>query len=149
MQWFVDKVYPLLNRGIKAVFVGAATKAVKNIPNTITVIPFAKDLDVLFDDVKVSICPMFRGTGMKIKVVEAMAHGIPLVCNERGVDGLPDKMMSGCIVTNDAQEFANAINLLVSDGEFYQEKSEQIKAYYRTIFERGQYIELIDTILKS
>ena len=149
LQWFVDKVYPLLNRGIKAVFVGAATKAVKNIPNTITVIPFAKDLDVLFDDVKVSICPMFRGTGMKIKVVEAMAHGIPLVCNERGVDGLPDKMMSGCIVTNDAQEFANAINLLVSDGEFYQEKSEQIKAYYRTIFERGQYIELIDTILKS
>ena len=85
---------------------------------------------------------MFHGTGMKIKVVEAMAYGIPIVCNERGVDGLPDKMMSGCIVTNDEREFADAINLLVRDTAFYQEKSKRIKAYYRTIFERGQYIKL-------
>lgn len=142
LQWFVDKVYPLLNQGVKVVFAGAAAKEVKNIPSTITVIPFAKDLDALFDDVKVSICPMFHGTGMKIKVVEAMAYGIPIVCNERGVDGLPDKMMSGCIVTNDEREFADAINLLVRDTAFYQEKSKRIKAYYRTIFERGQYIKL-------
>jgi glycosyltransferase involved in cell wall biosynthesis len=127
--------------------VGSVTKELHNIPESVTIIPFAKSLDDLFDDVKVAICPMFRGTGMKIKVVEAMAYGVPIVCNERGVDGFPDKRACGCIVTNDAQEFADAINRLIMDADFYEGKRTQIQNYYQNLFAREQYKELLNRIL--
>lgn len=143
LQWFIDKVYPMLNQDIKAVFVGSVTKKIQRVPSSVTIIPFAPDLKALFDDVKIAICPMFKGTGMKTKVVEAMAYGIPIVCNERGIDGFPDKLLTGCIVTDDAEEFAKAINHLLSDEQFYREKAGQIQKYYKELFDREKYKRLL------
>ena len=79
---------------------------------------------------------MFRGTGIKIKVVESMENGLPVVCTERGVDGLPDKTECGCLVAEDEKDFAEYINKLISDEKFYNEVSQKIKNYYNKIFDR-------------
>jgi len=147
VQWYLDCVVPLLPEDFKTVIVGSVTKELEAIPDNADVIPFAEDLEDIYNNGKICICPMFRGTGMKIKVVEAMAHGIPIVCNSRGVDGLPDKTVSGCIVTNDAAEFANAVNRLVRDSAFYQEKVAQVRAYYRSTFDRERYIKVLREIM--
>ncbi|MCR5090942.1 MAG: glycosyltransferase [Oscillospiraceae bacterium] len=144
MNWFVEEVCPLLDPGIRAVLVGSMTKELKHRPANVDVIPFAPSLDELFDDVKINICPMFRGTGMKIKVVEAMARGLPTVCNDRGVDGFPDKMQTGCLVTQEAKEFAEYINRLVRDREFYEEKTEQTKRYYWELFDIDKYVTVLN-----
>lgn len=142
LEWFLDKVYPLLDKKLKIVLVGSVTKAVK-IPqaDNIEVISFAERLEDIYDNSKLLICPMFQGTGMKIKVVEAMSRGIPVVCNERGVDGLPDKSMSGCLVTQDPQEFADHINHLLDDQAFFEKKAREIKDYYDVTFDRNRALE--------
>ena len=90
MNWFVKEVIPYLDPELRIVFIGSMTKELKHHPASVDVL-LMPSLAEVFEDVKVNICPMFRGTGMKIKVVEAMARGLPTVCNERGVDGFPDK----------------------------------------------------------
>jgi len=52
-----------------------------------------------YQNVSIVICPMFSGTGVKIKVLEALSYGIPVVTNQRGVDGLLNKSANGCLVT--------------------------------------------------
>lgn len=147
LNWFLDEVYPLLNKNIKILLVGSATKKIKLKYSNVDIIPFAPDLDEIFEDVKISICPMFRGTGMKVKVVESMAKGLPIVCNERGVDGLPDKTMCGCLVTQDAHKFAEYINNLISDIQFYNRIVDAINLYYKDIFNYGYYKnKLIDKL---
>ena len=69
---------------------------------------------------------------MKIKVVEAMSYGIPVVCTSRGVDGLPDKTRNGCLVADDAAAFAGHINRLVCDTVFYKQCQQQVKDYFST-----------------
>ena len=126
--------------------VGSSTTGLKIKYENVDILPFVPDLDEIYENVKVVICPMFQGTGMKVKVVEAMSRGLPVVCNERGVDGLPDKTMCGCLVTQDAAEFADYINQLTEDKTFYSQKSLKIMEYYRQVFDRKKYVKLLEKI---
>mgnify|MGYP000853116603 CR=1 FL=1 len=141
LQWFMERVYPQLDQKLKLVFVGSVTEHVDCKRENIEVIPYAEDLGEIYKNAKLAICPMFHGTGMKIKVVEAMSYGLPIVCNERGVDGLPDKTKNGCIVTNDPKEFASKINQLLADRELYEQQAAQIRDYFDTVFENDQYMD--------
>jgi glycosyltransferase, family 1 len=139
LNWFLEEVYPYLNKNLRILLVGSVTKEIHISYPNIDIIQFVPNLDDVFKDIKVSICPMFKGTGMKIKVVESMEKGIPVICNERGVDGLPDKTECGCLVTEDAKEFADYINKLIENESFYNEISQKIKNYYNKIFDREKY----------
>lgn len=147
LNWFLKNVCPHLNKDVKIVLVGSATVQLDITHENTEVIPYAKDLSDIYENVKLSICPMFRGTGMKIKVVEAMSLGLPVVCNERGIDGLPDKTRCGCLVTQDAIEFAGYINRLIKDENFYMDTAESIKSYYSKVFKREIYVDLLRTKL--
>ena len=147
LNWFLSEVYPYLDKNLRILLVGSATKEIHVSYTNVDIIQFVPNLDDVFKDIKVSVCPMFKGTGMKIKVVESMEKGIPVVCNERGVDGLPDKTECGCLVTEDPKEFAEYINKLVKDKEFYDEISEKIRKYYDKIFDREKYKNKINDIL--
>ena len=149
LNWFLEEVYPYLDKNLKILLVGSATQNIKVSYSNIDIIQFAPDLDEIFENVKVSICPMFRGTGMKIKVVESMERGIPVVCNERGVDGFPDKTECGCLVTQKPRKFAEYINILVKDEKYYKERSNQIKLYYNKIFKREDNKNLIRGVLEN
>ncbi len=147
VRWYLDRVVPLLPKSFRTVIVGSVTKELTRLPENVDIISFAENLEDIYDNGKVCICPMFQGTGMKIKVVEAMAHGIPIVCNERGVDGLPDKTLSGCLVADGPEEFAQFLIKLTEDEHFYRECKSQIEQYYRRVFARKKYIALLEKAL--
>lgn len=147
LNWFLNDVYPYLNKNIRIVLVGSATKSIETKYSNVDIIPFAPDLNEIYDNVKVAICPMFRGTGMKVKVVEAMSKGFPIVCNERGVDGIPDKNMCGCLVTQDAKQFADYINRLIKDEKYYQSVSDRVMKYYEEVFDEARYFSELKTLL--
>lgn len=144
LNWFFDKVYPYLDPALKIVLVGSASKKLNIKYSNVDIIHFAPDLDEIFENVKVSICPMQRGTGMKTKVIESIAKGIPVVCNERGVDGIPDKTLCGCLVTEDPKQFAEYINDLINDESYYCEVIKRVNEYYGNIFDRNRYIEMLN-----
>ena len=104
-RWFFNEVYPLLPAGIRICMIGGINKVLGDMPQT-TQIAFADDLDAFYAQAKIALCPMLTGTGIKIKVVEALAHGLPVVCTTRGIDGLPNKTLNGCLVSDDAAQFA-------------------------------------------
>jgi len=49
---------------------------------------FVDDLDELFRQCRLFAAPLFEGGGIKIKVLEAMARGIPLVSTPVGAEGI-------------------------------------------------------------
>lgn len=147
LEWFLEKVYPLLGKNLKILLVGLATNDLKIKYQNVDILPFVPDLDEIYANVKVVICPMFQGTGMKVKVVEAMSRGLPVVCNERGVDGMPDKNKCGCLVTQDAVVFAGYINKLIENESFYNEISCKINEYYRDVFNRKKYVKVLKNLL--
>jgi len=145
LQWFVDTVYPHLNMKINITICGKLIQFLKqNNPEYINkmqkmgfnLIDFADDLDDLYSKVKVVMVPLYEGTGMKIKTIEAMSHNIPVVSRLPGVDGFPDKNNNGILVTDNPKQFAENIKRLLTDKDFYKRVKNKEHEYFEKYFDK-------------
>lgn len=135
--WLAEKIVPLLPDDIKITICGKVWEEIdkkcadkKALFEKINRIDFAESLDELYSKTKIAVVPMFGGTGMKIKTIDAMSRGIPIVATPLGVDGFPDKNENGCIVTDCPEKFAENIIKLVRDNEFYAETVRKSRSYF-------------------
>ena len=49
-----------------------------------------------YQNVDAVLAPLERGGGMKVKVVEAMMHGLPVIATDHATEGLPPAIAAGC-----------------------------------------------------
>ncbi|WP_264537013.1 glycosyltransferase [Flavobacterium sp. N1736] len=146
-NWFFKEVYPLLSPDIKITVVGKIGNHIPKFENVENLI-LVKDLNEVYKKSKVTICPMLSGTGVKIKVIESLSHGIPVVCNERGVDGLVNKTNNGCLTTNDSFLFSDYISKLLNDAEFYNQNHLEAKRFFEDNFDSKKTYKILDSIFK-
>ena len=66
-------------------------------------------LEMLLARVRVFVAPLLVGGGVKGKVMQAMANGVPVVSYEVGVEGIDVKHGKHAMVAHDATEFADHI----------------------------------------
>lgn len=147
-KWFFEKVYPQLPKTIKIHVIGGVIDSINDYPN-VEKTPFIENLSDCYLNAKIAICPMFSGTGVKIKVIEVLYHGLPVVCNEKAIDGLNNKTRNGCLVTNDLYEFADIINQLINNFEYFNEISIQAKEYCKTNHNKSLVYNKLDSIFKE
>ena len=62
------------------------------------------------------VAPLRIGGGTRIKIVEAQAHGRPVVATPRGAAGLATGESNGIVLAETAQQFAEACRRLLADG---------------------------------
>jgi glycosyltransferase involved in cell wall biosynthesis len=142
-DWFFERVYPLLPKNLKICVIGLINKSIPD-QYKLERVSYAESLDEYYAASTVALCPMLTGTGLKVKVVEALAHGLPVVCNLRGVDGLPNKRLNGCLVSDDAEVFAQNIITLLADKEFYALQSEFAKDLFNHSFSKAVLYKELD-----
>ncbi|BBE19151.1 glycosyltransferase [Aquipluma nitroreducens] len=63
----------------------------------------------------VMVVPLFSGSGMRIKIIEGMALGKPIVTTDIGTEGIPTESGKNILIANDADSFTEAINQLITD----------------------------------
>lgn len=63
----------------------------------------------------IMVVPLFSGSGMRIKIIEGMALGKPIVTTDIGTEGIPTTNGDNIRIANDAEQFINAINQLIND----------------------------------
>ena len=90
---------------------------------------------------------MLSGTGLKIKVVEALSFNLPVVCNTRGVDGLINKVDNGCLVTDNATKFASYTTQLLNDSSFYETNKQKANLFYEEFLSEKAVYSTLDQIL--
>jgi len=146
-NWFFNEVYPLLDKTTNILVIGKICHYIQDFEN-VTKLNFVADLNDYYSNSKVAICPMLTGTGLKIKVIEALSFGLPVVCNLRAVDGLSNKSDNGCLVSNDPEQFANNIKLLLKDEKYYSEISAFGKDYFLKNNDKQNCYKQIDAIFK-
>ncbi|WBL80338.1 glycosyltransferase family 4 protein [Bradyrhizobium xenonodulans] len=85
--------------------VGPLIEGVANI----TVWDRLDDVSKFYRAIHVAAVPLRAGTGVSIKVLEALSFGKRIVSTPVGVRGLPNKLLADAIVTGDPNEFAHAL----------------------------------------
>ncbi|MCF0061718.1 glycosyltransferase family 4 protein [Dyadobacter chenwenxiniae] len=147
-SWFFSEVYPLLPVNFKICVVGKICSYISE-GVAIQRVIYCSDLSTYYNDSYVAICPMFSGSGVKIKVIEALSYGLPVICTDYGADGLPNKVSNGCIVHNDAVSFANSIVELLKDESLYEYYSNQAKSLFQRYFSSENIDNVLDPVFND
>jgi glycosyltransferase involved in cell wall biosynthesis len=136
VQWFHDLILPLLG--------DLATKCVAH--GAIVYSPFYafsprlvkgqlfSSLDSYYKNIDIAINPALYGSGLKIKTVEAIAYGIPLVTTSIGAQGLHEESGRSFLLADTPQEFAAAIRTLASSSTLRRQLSSRARAFARQHF---------------
>lgn len=121
IQWFVREVFPLVRRvvlDVHLVIVGSnPTPEIRALGETAGVqfIGYVPDTAPYLDLASVSVAPLRFGGGMKGKVTDAMAAGVPVVTTPVGIQGLGVCPGHDVLVGDSAQRFADHVVALLEN----------------------------------
>jgi succinoglycan biosynthesis protein ExoO len=119
LQWFWREVYPRLAGWLppeRVVVAGGIVDALAERP-PFTFLGRVPDLDPIYRAARVVMAPLREGTGLKIKVVEALGQGKALVATSFGAKGVEQGDGSALRLADSPAEFAAAIERLMRDEE--------------------------------
>ncbi|MFC4870954.1 glycosyltransferase [Negadavirga shengliensis] len=142
-EWFFSKVFPSIPDSYRLLVVGKITKHIPDLPNVTKILHMDK-IEEAYHSSKAAICPMLHGTGLKIKVVEALAHGLPVICQIRGVDGLPNKINNGCLVSENATAFGQNMLHVVEDEDFHEKHRVDGESLFLDYFQSEKVYKKLD-----
>lgn len=90
------------------------------------------DLAAFYNDLRVAISPTRFGAGVKVKSVEAIQFGVPVVCTEEAASGLPQNLRQAARVAYSPAQFADNTTLLLSDERAWERQRSLCLAYRDT-----------------
>lgn len=120
INWFLDEVRPLLET---AGFAGCINLVGKNPPaallqrgdDVVRVTGFVPDLTPILAETAVFIVPLRVGTGMRVKILNSLAQGLPVVTTSIGCEGIAVEDGVHVLIADTAQGFADAVMRLLHD----------------------------------
>ena len=130
VNYFFEQIFLpyLAEKDVNFFIVGAAAgDRIQEIGNhrNVQVVGFQKDLFKFIADKGVMINPMVEGSGLKNKVLEAFAAGIPVVSTQLGVEAINGIAEQHYLVADEPGQFAAKVLALLDDDVLSREIAEQ------------------------
>ena len=69
---------------------------------------------------RVAVVPLLTGSGTRVKILEALAAGLPVVSTTIGAEGLPVRDGETALLADGAEAFAAAVTRLLTCSELRQ-----------------------------
>ncbi|UHC16678.1 glycosyltransferase [Methylobacterium currus] len=118
LQWFCDEILPLVRQRCPTAVLqvaGSVTRDLQGPPPGVSFLGVVPDLAPLYREAAVVISPLRVGSGLKIKLVEALSWGKAIVATSTTIEGV-EREVAGCVrVHDDAAGFAEAVVTLLAD----------------------------------
>ena len=118
LRWFFDEIWPAVRRVHPAArlnVAGNVAASFRAIPEGVTMLGRVNDLVPLYAAAAVVISPLRAGSGLKIKLIEALGHGKAIVATSTTLQGVTEIVGPAVVVADDAPTFAGAIATLLSN----------------------------------
>lgn len=150
VMYFINEIWPHINKeNVKFYIVGSNPSAeVKKLAsNNIVVTGFVENPKDIFEIMDLSVVPLRLGAGVKIKVLESLAAGLPVVTTDVGAEGIMAENGSDFIVENDPKVFATKVNELILNKEKREIIGSNGKSVIKKNYFKGYNAEVLKNIL--
>jgi polysaccharide biosynthesis protein PslH len=132
LLWFYYQVYPLIKKAFPSILftvVGnvkemesyqrlACDPSVKFIGKVDNVVPF-------YERASVAVVPLLSGSGTRLKVLEAMSMGNPVVSTSIGAEGIDCQHNKHLLIADQPKDFAESVMVLLIQKEKFDSIREQ------------------------
>jgi glycosyltransferase involved in cell wall biosynthesis len=147
VQWFLERVWPRIHRRRpEAVLTIAGRRPeagraayLENLADIRAVFD-VPDMTPLFQEADIFVSPMLHGAGVKIKTVEALAFGLPVVATPVAAQGCGLEHGNHLLIATGAEDFGRACLQLAEDPALRAALGERGRAYVQAAFDQKAHL---------
>jgi len=149
ITWFAREVLPLVQAELGPVPVSIVGRNPPPIiaGDGVTLHGWVEDLEPIHARSRVAIAPLLYGAGVKGKVGDAWAHGVPAVMTSVAAEGMFVEPGVTGFVADDAEGFAAGIVHLFRDDDEWQRMSATVRAHVAQHFGSGRLRTAIESLV--
>ena len=131
--YFVNKIFSLIKMQIKDAkffIVGSnPTKEIKQLgkDNDVIVTGYVNNIQPFYEQCAVSVVPLRAGGGTRLKILESMAFGRPVISTSIGCEGLDVCNNENIIISDKPEEFARKTIELLQNKDFREKISKNAR----------------------
>jgi glycosyltransferase involved in cell wall biosynthesis len=122
ITWFLDTIYPRIRErvpDVRCTLIGARPPASivergEHDPS-LTVTGYVEDPLPYFEDASMMVVPLLAGGGMRVKILNALTEGIPMVSTTVGCEGIAVTHNEDILIADTPQDFTGACIRLLTD----------------------------------
>ena len=134
LNWFIQNVYPKVQAKeprVRLVIIGSEPPPRHSLPAdpSIELVGFVEDVRQPLLQYSVFLCPILSGSGVRVKLLEAFAAGIPVVSTRLGAEGLASKDGEICGLADDPEAFAEKTLALIKNLNQAQAMAARAREY--------------------
>jgi glycosyltransferase involved in cell wall biosynthesis len=123
VEWYVENVHPSLRdvEGYSFVLAGRTGGSSRELLNKIAGTPHLSiyqdppEIESFYRDAAVFVNPVFRGAGLKLKTIDAIQAGLPIVTTSTGVEGTGLVHGEHLLIADSPASFADSVRNLLDD----------------------------------
>ena len=147
-EFIAEQILPILEEKNTVLLSGASpNQRILNLKSDqVTVSGWVDDIRDSYAAAKIFVAPLFIGTGLQNKLLEAMAMGIPCITTSLANNALKAKHGESILVANTAKEFKQQIEALQNDTALYQKIADNGKNYVRNSYSWEQSVQKLDSL---
>ena len=154
LLFYLREVHPLVRDELPDVrlFVvgdGAPPEVLAHASEEVRVLGYVPDIEPLFRACRVFVAPIRFGAGVKGKVGEALAHGLPVVTTTVGAEGMGITDGEEALVADTPRAFAAAVARAYRERGLWQKLSERGRAHVAKHFTPQVVGEIINGSLRG
>lgn len=155
-RWFVEQVLPLVQAQVSDVRLTiTGNHADRPFPQVagVTRTGFVDDVRPLIAGAAVCVVPIWQGGGTRLKILEAMALGTPVVTTSKGAEGLVAQPNVHLLIADEPAAFAGAVVQLLADASLRQRLAEQarrlVEQHYSWPLVMPRFLQLVQCLAES
>ena len=137
LSWLLETVWPTLRTalpGLKLRVAGGVCRVAPPPPPGVRYHGFVDRLERLYGDAGVVISPLWAGSGLKIKLIEALAQGKACVVTPVTLQGVEAEASEAVVLADAAAPFAEAVRGLLASAEARADLGARALALVRARF---------------
>ena len=111
LEWFFREIWPQIREkrpSARLKVAGSVTRAIGAAPEGVTMLGVVGDLAPFYAEAGVVISPLYTGSGLKIKLVEALAAGKAVVGTNITAQGVETQVAGAMVIADEPGAFADA-----------------------------------------
>ena len=143
--WFIKNVlYKIKDTEVRLVVLGSRPhpSLQKYAGNRVIITGFVDDIRPYFQHSLCLVAPLILGAGVKIKIIESLTAGLPVLTNDIGIEGIPAEDGKSYYHCNKPEDYIEKIQLLLDDRSYAQAMSINEKNLANEIYDYDKSLEI-------
>jgi polysaccharide biosynthesis protein PslH len=155
LDWFIGQVWPLVKEKHPELrFRVAGRNANERYANYLTGlgIDYLGEVESSADFLSgngIVVVPLFSGSGIRVRIIEAMYSGRPVIATTTAAAGIPVEHGQNILLADEPGDFARHIDKLISDREFAEKLGMNAELFSRGLYDNNSIIQELSSFYKT